>query len=100
MRKSTFEQRMRSYIIMVILTCVFLSTTAGFINTSSAVPLDLPIIEEVVNGDLLETVVMDDFELGETVDEYDGKIVIATAREVITMTIVDGVKHFTNHLIG
>jgi hypothetical protein len=34
-------------------------------------------------------------------DDYDGDIVIATADEVITMTIDDdGVKHFTNHLVG
>ena len=31
---------------------------------------------------------------------YDGEIVVATAREVITMQIDDnGVKHFTNHLL-
>ena len=31
---------------------------------------------------------------------YDGTVVVATAREVITMQIdEDGVKHFTNHLL-
>jgi hypothetical protein len=33
-------------------------------------------------------------------DDYDGNIVIATADEVITMTVdADGIKHFTNHFI-
>lgn len=124
MRKSTYESRMKSYMVMVVMIGIFLTLWTGYLwlenNTRIIVgTMDRPTIEEV---DLLEVSDVKPFTKililsraeqikatsadtipVETIqpDDYDGKIVIASAAEVITMTIDnDGIKHFTNHLIG
>jgi hypothetical protein len=89
------------------------------LNKAGTYAMQLPVIQEMVVADIEEVgdtyeieeeVIDDDYyveeddedlqaELGP--DDYDGTIVIATADEVITMTIDDdGIKHFTNHMIG
>ena len=117
MRKTTFEQRMKSYIIMLILTGAFLTLSTGFMwlkNNQPTTPTQDVVYLEYMDGvvehvEPLKLISMSDnetqeVELEELVEYdsngFDGDIVIATAREVITMQTIDGVKTFTNHLIG
>ena len=115
MRKST----MKSYVSMLIafgFGMVILATItqlqlnlnkAGVYTPHQAVIEDVSDMEEVADVEMVEVeVAMVEDEVAPVQveinpDDYDGKIVIATADEVITMTIDDdGIKHFTNHMIG
>ena len=115
MRKSTF----RSYVNMIIafgLSMIVISiivqnqinTTTHTFTTQGVMVEELVEVEMTIVDDILEydnevpDIGEDDIQLAEVnPDDYDGKIVIATADEVITMTVDDdGVKSFTNHLIG
>ena len=107
MHKTTFEQRMKTYMVMVILIGAFLTLSTGYMWLTTHITtvgmVDLPTIEKVNTIPLSPMVELDTIAQLPTInpDSYDGKIVIATADEVITMTIDDsGVKRFTNHLIG
>ena len=106
MRKTTFEQRMKSYIILIILTGAFLTLSTGFMWLTTNAPtvgmLDLPVIEKANATPLLPVIELDVVAQIPTInpDNFNGDIVIATNTEVITMTTVNGVKTFTNHLIG
>jgi hypothetical protein len=106
MRKTTFEQRMKTYMVMVILIGAFLTLSTGYMwlttHTTTVDMIDLPTIEKVNSTPLLNVVELDTVAQLSTInpDSYDGKIVIATADEVITMQTIDGVKYFTNYLIG
>ena len=127
MRKSTYESRMKDYIGMLIafgIGMIVISIVAQLqldLNAPGTYALQLPEIQEVVVADMEEAediyeveeeVVDDDYEVDYVEeegdfqaeldpDDYDGAIVIATADEVITMTIDDdGIKHFTNHMVG
>jgi len=115
MRKST----MKSYISMMIafgFGMVILATVAQFqlnLNKAGVYALQMATIEatadvkEVVDIELaeIEVAMVEDevvpIQIEADPDDYDGEIVVATADEVITMTIgEDGIKHFTNHLVG
>ncbi len=125
MRKSTYESRMKSYIGMLIAFGIGMFVIGVItqlqldLNKAGTYAMQLPVIQEMVVADIEE--VGDTYEIEEEVidddyyveeddedlqaeldpDDYDGTIVIATADEVITMTIDDdGIKHFTNHMIG
>jgi len=117
MRKSTYESRMKSYMVMTILVGAFLTLWTGFMwlqNNRPVVSAQDVVYLEYINDAVkhvkpLELFCLSDYEEEEVEfeelvehdpDEFGGKIVIATAREVITMQTIDGVKHFTNHLIG
>ena len=117
MRKSTYESRMKSYMVMTILIGAFLTLWTGFMwlqdNQPTVPAQDVVYLEYMDDAighvDTVELIELsgydgEEVELEELVeydpDEFDGKIVIATAREVITMQTIDGVKTFTNHLIG
>ncbi len=125
MRKSTYESRMKSYLGMLIafgIGMVVISVVAQLqldLNRPGTYAMQLPAIEEMAVADVeLEEVYdvedyeeevydVDEEECDEDLnaeldpDDYDGEIVIATADEVITMTIDDdGIKRFTNHMIG
>jgi hypothetical protein len=115
MRKSTYKSRMKSYIGMLIafgIGMVVLGVISQLqldLNNPGTYAMQLPMIEEVVVVEFEEVMDIDEYAGEEDEDlqaeidpdDYDGEIVIATADEVITMTIDDdGIKHFTNHLIG
>ena len=106
MRKTTFEQRMKTYMVLVILIGAFLTLSTGYMwlttHTTAVGMVDLPTIEEVNIIPLSPIVELDTIAQLPTItpEHYDGKIVIATVDEIITMQTIDGVKHFTNHLIG
>ena len=79
----------------VLTTLTYTPTTAlAVVDMAELEALDYPALITVAEADDVETVEED------PPDEYDGEIVVATGEEVITMTIVDGVKTFTNHLLG
>ena len=120
MRKSTFESRMRSYMVLTVMVGLFLTLWTGFMwlkdnhnNISIKETVSLEYIDsEVMDFEPVELMSISDYDFEEFEiddaeelveyddDNFDGKIVIATASEVITMQTIDGVKHFTNHLIG
>ena len=123
MRKSTYASRMKSYIGMLIafgIGMFVLSIITQLqldVNKAGTYAMQLPAIETITVAEMDD---VDEFIDEEWADEeedaeeyeedaqaeidpddYDGKIIIATADEVITMTIDnDGIKHFTNHLVG
>ena len=124
MRKATYNQRMMSYIVMTILVGAFLTLSTGYMrltqyhnayveyveymddHVKTIEPMEFIIL--TVNFRTAEEVKADEVEASQddnlveyTQDNgYDGTVVVATAREVITMQIdEDGVKHFTNHLL-
>jgi hypothetical protein len=129
MRKSTYESRMKSYIGMLIafgIGMVVLGVVSQLqldLNKTGTYAIQLP-VQEVMVADVDDAEEVDEYEEYELEDveeeyaeeseeeeddlraeidpdDYDGTIVIATADEVITMTIDDdGIKHFTNHMIG
>jgi hypothetical protein len=106
--KISFERRMRTYITLILLLGGFLVVFSSMmhtaqhpaVNNNTSTHTDSSIMEPVninpVNTVQLETITHPNV----SQNDYDGKIVIATADEVITMQVIDGVKHFTNHLIG
>jgi len=111
MRKST----MKSYISMIIafgIGMVVLGVVAQLqldLNNPGTYAMQLPVVEEFMTVELEEVMDIDEYAGEEDEDlqaeidpdDYDGEIVIATADEVITMTIdEDGIKRFTNHMIG
>jgi len=115
MRKST----MNSYISMIIafgfgmVVLVAITQLQLNLNKSGLYALQMATIEDVADveemADIdiveLEVAMVDDDAVPVQAeidpDDYDGKIVIATADEVITMTIDDdGTKRFTNHMIA
>ena len=118
MRKSTYESRMKLYMVLTIMIGMFITLLTGFMllqdNRPNAVSaMNLPNIEEVDLPELSDVrpftklLILSKAEKIKNIcvktiqpDDYDGTMVIATATEVITMQTVDGVKHFTNHLIG
>ena len=121
MRKSTYESRMKSYMVLTIIVGAFLTMWTGYMwlqNNHNTMPIQEAVILEYIDSDEImdfepvELMSISDYDFDETEedeveelveyddDEFDGKIVIATATEIITMQTVDGVKHFTNHLIG
>lgn len=106
MRKTTFEQRMKTYMIMVILVGAFLTLSTGFMwlttHSPAASVSDLPVIEKIDAAPLLSIDELETVAQLSTInpDSYGGKIILATAKEVITMQIIDGIKHFTNHSVG
>jgi len=110
---------MKSYISMLIafgFGMVILASIAQLqlnLNKAHVYALHTATIENVADMEEVADVEMVEIEVAMVEDEvapvqveinpddYDGKIVIATADEVITMTIDDdGIKHFTNHMIG
>ena len=130
MRKSTYESRMKDYIGMLIafgIGMIAIGIVAQLqldLNNAGTYAMQLPAIETMAVAELEELDEVYDTEeyeeefadtddeeyveegeedtLAELApDDYDGKIVIATADEVITMTVdEDGVKRFTNHMVG
>ena len=115
MRKST----MKSYISMLIafgFGMIILATVAqlqlnlnkaGVYALQPAAIINVADVDEVDSIDMVEIEVavveydMAPVQVEVDPDDYSGEIVIATADEVITMTIDDdGIKHFTNHLVG
>ena len=79
----------------VLTTLTYTPTTAlAVADIAELEALDYPTLNTVDEYDEVEIVEED------SPDEYDGVIVVSTTSEVITMTIVDGVKTFTNHLLG
>jgi len=98
-------------ISVLIITLLVLASTSMWIDNNRTIEIAPIHVEDVVPIEVIDASEFkaldhiepppDDQEV-ETVepDEYDGEVIIATAREVITMQVVDGVKTFTNHLIG
>lgn len=62
---------------------------------SDIMEIESPVLNVVADVDEIEPIEEDI-----SPDEYEGEIVVASADEIITMQIIDGVKHFTNHIIG
>lgn len=98
-------------ISVLIITLLVLASTSMLIDNNRTIEIAPIHVEDVVPIEVIdasEFKALDHIEPPpvdqgvETVepDEYDGEIIVATAREVITMQVVDGVKTFTNHLIG
>lgn len=122
--KSTFERRMQSYMAITILIGAFLTLWTGFmwLQNNPAIDIQPVVVEEVVYLEYMDSVVnhfepvqllsVFDVDLEDEEEEvlseydgpedkgYDGVLVASTDREFITMQVVDGVKHFTNHLVG
>lgn len=107
--KMTYQRRMQSYIILMILFSGGVALLSGIIAlqhkqlTTSELHQEARI--EITVAEMYEVQdiqPVEDGVLKELVspDDYEGVIMVATVKEVITMQIIDGVKHFTNHLIG
>ncbi len=115
MKKST----MKSYISMIIafgFGMVILATVAQLqlnLNKAGLYALQMATIEATADVEEVADIEMVEVDIAMVEDEiapiqvevdpddYSGEIVVATANEVITMTIdEDGIKHFTNHMIG
>ncbi len=123
MRKSTYESRMKSYLGMLIafgfgmfviglVTQLQLDLNNAGTYALQPLAVEITAVAEFEEIDYIDEEVVDIADEGEEYDDgdlnaeldpddYDGTIVIATADEVITMTIDDdGIKHFTNHMVG
>lgn len=107
MRKSTFQSRIRMYIALLIVITILTSFTAityrpdnTTINKTNIVSIDKIEAVKISKVNPLPDKVVVNLVPVVNPNDYDGDIVIATADEVITMTVVNGVKTFTNHLIG
>ena len=98
------NKRYENMVWLVLVMAIFVGvlTTLTYTPTAALAVADLAELE-AFDSPTLNTV--DRYSEVETVeedspDEYSGVVVVSTNREVITMTIVDGVKTFTNHLLG
>ena len=121
-KRLSFQRRMQSYIVCMIMVAAFLSLSTAQVWYAQHLPAatiqeyDGPVEYELIDASDVHhfepVELLTEFDVEEEVDEelveyesqhdkgYDGVLVASTSREYITMQIVDGVKHFTNHLIG